>query len=199
MRIIVLISYFFNIYSMIEINNLEILPCNKGIYINCKIPNLEYYKDIYLDKIIIDSQDTYKYSNPSDSPIYQKEILENTKELQIFIPIQELLIDSTYGKIFFIYINVKGEFAPNTPCGKDTKINLFTIAEYTYIYKRSLQYIKDFQRECNVQKQFIDFILKYKFLQLLLKSKQYDLAIKYWNKLNNNVNKNIYNIYSCNV
>lgn len=55
MRIIVLISYFFNIYSMIEINNLEILPCNKGIYINCKIPNLEYYKDIYLDKIIIDS------------------------------------------------------------------------------------------------------------------------------------------------
>ena len=61
-----------------------------------------------------------------------------------------------------------------------------------------LCYIRQIENECEIPKNFIDSILKYKALELSVRTGNYPLAIKYWNKYFSNSNPNISTIKTCN-
>lgn len=64
---------------MIKINEARIMPEGDCMIIDVQIHNLEYYDNVYLDSITIDTQDTYIHNGPSQNPIYHNELggLEN--------------------------------------------------------------------------------------------------------------------------
>ena len=54
------------------------------------------------------------------------------------------------------------------------------------IYQQSMKYIRSIESNCDIPKQFIDYILRIKALELALIG-NYLLAIKYWNKFFKNI------------
>ena len=55
------------------------------------------------------------------------------------------------------------------------------------IYQQSMKYIRSIESNCDIPKQFIDYILRIKALELALNTGNYLLAIKYWNKFFKNI------------
>lgn len=60
--------------GMVDINELYITPDNKKMIIDVSIKKKKYYKDVYLDEIIIDTQDTYTETGPSDEWILKRKV-----------------------------------------------------------------------------------------------------------------------------
>ena len=55
---------------MIIFNRVKISQDDRYITIDAEIDNSDYYKDMYIDSVIIDNQDTYTANGPSSNPIY---------------------------------------------------------------------------------------------------------------------------------
>ena len=55
---------------MIVFNNIKITQDNKYLIIDAEIEDNAYYKDMYIDQVVIDNQDTYIQNGPSSNPIY---------------------------------------------------------------------------------------------------------------------------------
>lgn len=68
---------------MIHFNQLEITDDNKYLIIDAQIDDGDYFSNMYLDAIVIDSQDTFILNGPSNSPIYTKTLDDNTKAIYI--------------------------------------------------------------------------------------------------------------------
>lgn len=172
---------------MVEIKKLIVLPNENGIYIDCSVLDMPYFKDIYLDQIIIDTEDTFNVLGPSKVPVYKYKVKGNVKNIQHTVKGLEILTENLSNKLFFVYIITKGIFAADTPCGMDSHANLCVVFDKTTIHKKAIPLIPvDTKCSCTVPKKFIDFILSYKSFILNLKAKNYPLAIKHWKKFNNN-------------
>lgn len=182
---------------MVEFNKLFIIPCNKGIYIDCSILNMPYFKDVYIDKIIIDNQDTFKNGGVSKNSIYSYTIDGNHKEVQISIKDTELLVPTIKGNMFFVYIITKGTCTPDTPCGLDNDTTIGVVVDTYFIYRVGLKYIKEAYNKCDIPRAFIDYILRYKAFQACLDAKEYPLAITYWKKFISSINNKLRNECGC--
>lgn len=66
---------------MLHFNELRLTPDNKCLIIDVEVDNIEYYEDIVLDSIVIDTQDTFIMNGPSNNPLYVKEINEELKHI----------------------------------------------------------------------------------------------------------------------
>ena len=87
---------------MVRFNELRISADSKYLVIDVSVQDLGYYDNVYLQEIIIDSQDTYLSSGPSSTPIYKYTISSNEdlKELRIVVPYQEVVGASLDGMFF---------------------------------------------------------------------------------------------------
>lgn len=55
---------------MIKFNELRITPNNENLIIDVSIEDADYYKNVVLDSIVIDTQDTYVGNGPSSKAVY---------------------------------------------------------------------------------------------------------------------------------
>lgn len=183
---------------MVKFNNLMVIPYNKGIYIDASILDMPYYDNVYLDTIFIDTQDTYNNNGISKTPVYKLKIEGNQKSIKLNIKDTELIVPSMEGTMFFVYILVKGLPSPDVPCGMDELVTLGVCVDSYSIYRKGLDYIKETYNRCEIPKNFIDFILRYKAFQMCLKTRDFPLAITYWNKFYKHSNKVTNSRCSCN-
>lgn len=171
---------------MIDFNELRVSLDGSKLVIDASVKNLDYYKDVYIDAVAIDSQDTYVENDVSTKPIYKYEIGassvgslvtidNNTKPKRIRLELDSKDLGVTINDtLFFIYVIVRGTPSPDTPCG--IVCNLYPI------YQSMIGYIKEVNNECDVPKNFIDALLRFKALELSIRTGHYTQAIKYWNK-----------------
>lgn len=61
---------------MIKFNELRITPNNENLIIDVSIEDAEYFKDVFLDSIIIDTQDTYTIDGPSSKAVFTYTVSE---------------------------------------------------------------------------------------------------------------------------
>lgn len=59
---------------MIQFNELRVSPDGKKLIIDASVKDLQYYNDVYIDAIIIDTQDTYVANGSSTNPIFSYEV-----------------------------------------------------------------------------------------------------------------------------
>lgn len=111
---------------------------------------------------------------------YQEE--PNYKSLKLEISSLESLVDFNKN-LLFVYVKTKGIPAADTPCGMDNQVSMQAVANLYPIYQKFIQYLKEVSGSCTIPKNFIDFLLQFKALQLSIKTGNYIDSTTYWNKL----------------
>lgn len=201
---------------MIQFNELRITPDGKHLIIDASINNSNYYDNVVLDSIIIDTQDTYVPNGPSTNPIYEHKV--DGYDYVYSIPedcnCSPVLVDEdksycfTYGNeegrhvrlilstkdiplnnMLFVYAVAKGTPAPDTPCGFDNAVVMQTVVDLYPFYQNTLCFLKELNNECEIPKGFTDMILRLKALELCIRTGNYPQAIKYWKKFFSNNNR----------
>lgn len=196
---------------MVDFNELRVSPDRKNLIIDVSIKDLSYYENVYIDSIIIDTQDTYIPSGPSNSPIFTYEVVSNVtpvyslpdcgcnqvqdyidkencfetsnnEEKRVRLELDNTALDNHLkGNLFFVYVITKGTPSSDTPCNMDNTINLGVTADTYPIYTNMLNSLKELE-SCSTPKLFTDAFLRFKAFELSIKTGQYSQVINYWNK-----------------
>ena len=196
---------------MVDFNELRVSPDRKNLIIDVSINDLSYYENVYIDSIIIDTQDTYIPSGPSNSPIFTYEVVSNVtpvyslpdcgcnqvqdyidkencfetsnnEEKRVRLELDNTALDNHLkGNLFFVYVITKGTPSSDTPCNMDNTINLGVTADTYPIYTNMLNSLKELE-SCGTPKLFTDAFLRFKAFELSIKTGQYSQVINYWNK-----------------
>lgn len=159
---------------MTQINELRVTPDSKHLIIDVQIQEMDYYENVYLDTITIDTQDTYNVTGPV-KPIMTIPC-DNSKHVRQFID-----IDSIANNLFFVTITTTGEAADDTPCGMSETYTVGVTYDRYPMYLRGMQFLKQLGDNCEVPKDFIDYILQNKAFELSLLTGNNLKAIDYWN------------------
>lgn len=172
---------------MVEFNEIRVSPDGKSLIIDVQVKDMSYYDDIYIDTIFIDTQDSYVENGPSSKPIYTYEALD---EKRVRLELSAELNVSLNDTMFFVYVVTKGAPSEDMPCccGKYTTLG---VAVNLYpIYQKMMYGIKEVECNCNTPRRFIDDMLRFKAIELSIRTGHYTQAIKYWNKFFRNIKNN---------
>jgi hypothetical protein len=199
---------------MIVFNECRIDSEGKYLIVEASVENLDYFKNVFIESIVIDTQDTYSANGPSSNPVYSveldntsyKKVLSETDKTQIYneetleiycdeldtiksvrlrIPVGDLKVDSLNDNIFFVYIGAGGVPDGSTPCGMDNQYTMGIAINMRPIYNMAMGYIRELESSCETPRGFIDMILRLKAFELSLKTGNYQAAFKQWDKLKN--------------
>ena len=166
---------------MLHFNELRYSKDNKYLLIDAAVDSLDYYDNVFIGSIVIDNQDTFVANGPSSSPIYTYSSDNNKKQVRLELPINALNINC-HSDILFIYVIATGTPAANTPCGFDNSKIMGTVINLQDAYNSMLSYIREVEKDCTIPKEFIDTILRFKAIEIGIKTGNYPLVIKYWKK-----------------
>ena len=189
---------------MIRFNELKIE--DNYIIIDVQIEEEKYFKDMYIDSIVIDTQDTFIANGPSSKAIYTKTFNTDTdinkeeivytqgtdkyNRVRIYIDGKDLNVD-IHKTMFFIYVIAGGTPAADTPCRWDENKALHTLVDIQVLYNNMIQYVKELSKDCSTPDNFINAILQFNAVDLALKTNQYPLAIDLWKRFYNNIESNV--------
>ena len=100
--------------------------------------------------------------------------------------------------LLFVYVKTNGTPASDTPCGMDEETTLGVTLYHYPIYNAMMNSIKELEKNCEVPKNFINSILRFKAFELAIDTEHYNQAIIYYNKFIKNVNLNTVTSNKCN-
>lgn len=192
---------------MIIFDQLRLSDDGKRLYVNVHVNEAEYFKDIYLDKIVVKTGDKVleattpelysvdEEGNPVDA-LYVKTFEGNMKEAALVLTANDCM--RTWEKdvekinfkqadmrktLFFVYVRCKGTLGECTPCGLDEMTTVGVTFDEKLLYQRVMDYTKQLADDCNIPIGFIDFILLWNAFKASIETDHYVPAIKYWNML----------------
>lgn len=189
---------------MIRFNELKIE--DNYIIIDVQIEEEKYFKDMYIDSIVIDTQDTFIANGPSSKAIYTKTFNTDTdvkkedniytqgtdkhNRVRIYIDSKDLNID-IHKTMFFVYVIAGGTPTADTPCKWDENKTLHTLVDTQVLYNNMIQYVKELNKDCSTPDNFINAILQFNAIDLALKTNQYPLAIDLWKRFYSDIESNV--------
>ena len=169
-------------------NELRITSDGQHLIIDVSVLSESYYKNVYIDSIVIDNQDTYVGSGPSSNPVYSYYVPNGVSQLtkktysQKHVRLVLTPNDLPLNGLLFVYVRAKGTPAADTPCGLDNITTLGTVTNMYPFYQQAMNYIGELASNCSIPQNFTDYILKLKGLELAIRTGNYPDAIKYFNK-----------------
>ena len=143
---------------------------------------------------------------PSDELTTGVHKYEKGKLVAVTTPIKSYRIeviknDSTLtfkDNLLFVYVKTNGAPASDTPCGMDEETTLGVTLYHYPIYNAMMNSIKELEKNCEVPKNFINSILRFKAFELAIDTEHYNQAIIYYNKFIKNINLNTVTSNKCN-
>ena len=100
--------------------------------------------------------------------------------------------------LLFVYVKTNGTPASDTPCGMDEETTLGVTLYHYPIYNAMMNSIKELEKNCEVPKNFINSILRFKAFELAIDTEHYNQAIIYYNKFIKNISLNKVTSNKCN-
>ena len=172
---------------MIKFTDLRV--SNGHLIISAEVREIEdYYDNVYIDKIKIDSQDTFSSTGPSSSLIYESASFPaETKSITLDLDASDFTDIDMDKTMFFVYAVATGTPSADTPCGMDNVNSLGVTFSLCPIYNETMQYVKEVENTCILPKSFINMILQLKAIQYSINSGHFTQAIKYYNKFYKNL------------
>lgn len=175
---------------------------NGKLIIEASVDSLRYYDRVYISDIIIDTDKTWSANGPSSNPVYKESFEPNkcckeecpcnstteNKNIRMSLTARDLGVSSLDDNIFFVYIIASGYPDMDTPCGMDNSLITGVALNLRPIYNYAMGFIKEVGNSCDVPKGFIDAFLKYKSLELALKTGNYPEAFRMWKYLHGSGN-----------
>lgn len=173
---------------MIRFNELRVTSDRKHLVIDVQIEELDYYQDVFLDTIIIDTQKTFIPTGPSSKPLMTIDC-GRVKHYRDYID-----IDTIADNLFFVYAISVGEPLETTPCGLTEQSILGVTYDKYPMYLQGMSLLNQLNG-CDPAGDLIDYILTHKAFDISLQTGNYLKAIEYWNEFFNEKEKNI--SYKC--
>lgn len=173
-------------------------PSNNTVY-------SQDYNDVYLNYVC------GKIEEPDGAIIYE----DNTKDVKLYSTKGDTTINKVQYKfsvkdlnskftdgdfnhcMLFVYVQVKGYPSESTPCSDDREYILGTVVNLQSMYDIIMSDVREIDDKCRLPMNFINKMLAYNAIDLSIKTGNYPLAIKYWNKVFRN-NTTSTDIKSCN-
>lgn len=190
---------------MIIFDQLRISDDGKRMYINAHVNKADYFNDIYIDSIVIQTADKVSETDPglpTSDYVYIKKAEENAKELNLVLEASDLSRSwesdpnaIAFGRgdmsktLFFVYIKCKGTPGSCTPCRLDEETTLGVVFDENVLHQRVMDYTKELVADCNVPTVFIDFILLWNAFKSAIETEHYIPAIKFFNMMFEEVGK----------
>lgn len=190
---------------MIIWNQLRISDDGKRMYINAHVNNADYFKDIYIDSVVIMTADKIPETDPgtpTSDYIYIKKADDNIKEINLVLTPDDLSKSwesdpkaisfnraDMSKTLFFVYIKCKGTPSSCTPCTLDEQTTLGVVFDENVLHQRVMDYTKDLVADCSVPTAFTDFILLWFAFKSAIETEHYIAAIKFFNMLFDEVGK----------
>lgn len=190
---------------MIIFDQLRISDDGKRMYINAHVNKADYFNDIYIDSIVIQTADKVSETDPglpTSDYVYIKKAEENAKELNLVLEASDLSRSwesdpkaIAFGRgdmsktLFFVYIKCKGTPGSCTPCRLDEETTLGVVFDENVLHQRVMDYTKELVADCNVPTAFIDFILLWNAFKSAIETEHYIPAIKFFNMMFEEVGK----------
>lgn len=190
---------------MIIFDQLRISDDGKRMYINAHVNKADYFNDIYIDSIVIQTADKVSETDPglpTSDYVYIKKAEENAKELNLVLEASDLsrswesdpkAIAFNRGDmsktLFFVYIKCKGTPGSCTPCRLDEETTLGVVFDENVLHQRVVDYTKELVADCSVPSAFIDFILLWNAFKSAIETEHYIPAIKFFNMMFEEVGK----------
>lgn len=190
---------------MIIFDQLRISDDGKRMYINAHVNKADYFNDIYIDSIVIQTADKVSETDPglpTSDYVYIKKAEENAKELNLVLEASDLsrswesdpkAIAFNRGDmsktLFFVYIKCKGTPGSCTPCRLDEETTLGVVFDENVLHQRVMDYTKELVADCSVPSAFIDFILLWNAFKSAIETEHYIPAIKFFNMMFEEVGK----------
>lgn len=181
---------------MVQFNELRIIPNGTRLIIDVSVRDLEYYTNVYLDSIIVDTQDTYLDSGPSSTPVYSKKIEGDVKSFRVEIGKGDLL-PALDNNMFIVYVKTKGIPSADTPCGMDNEYTIGVTLWLCPMYDYMMGYVREVERKCVVPRNFINAFLRYKAFMVAINTNNYIQAIDYYNRYIRHMKKSEVKIDNC--
>lgn len=164
---------------MIQFNDLQFLT-SKTLRINAEVIDLEYYNSVYIDSIIIDTEDTVCETGPSSDPPFSIDIEGSPKSVNMTLDVSTLLANGP--KMLFVYVRCAGVPYPEPPCGLDNQDTMMPVVDYSTIYDKALAIARCNGKcgcvdgNCEIDTQFANFALQYFRLKEALGAKRWSDA-----------------------
>lgn len=190
---------------MIIFDQLRISDDGKRMYINAHVNKADYFNDIYIDSIVIQTADKVSETDPglpTSDYVYIKKAEENAKELNLVLEASDLskswesdpkAIAFNKGDmsktLFFVYIKCKGTSGACTPCRLDEETTLGVVFDENVLHQKVMDYTKELVADCSVPSAFIDFILLWNAFKSAIETEHYIPAIKFYNMMFDEVGK----------
>lgn len=149
---------------MIDFKHLEFLN-SKTLRVSVEVKDLDYYTNVYIDSIIIDTEDTVCETGPSDNPARTIHYDGNLKSINTTIDVSDIVSDGP--KMLFVYIRCTGTPAVNTPCGLDNQDSMMPVVDYQSVYDSALKLARCTSKcgcadgNCHIDVVFANFALQY--------------------------------------
>lgn len=189
---------------MVRFNDLKISSDGSCFTVNVSVDSASYYVKRYITGIYIDSDSTFNNStNPSDKAVFISLEESPQKSFKKTFSVGELsgILTSKNFKdhMMYVFVELDGPITGDAPCNSDSDLFLGIAVDWNGIYHRSLDFMKQVTKDCcNIPKEFIDYILRYKALELALKTGHYMVAKNIWDKFFSKRRKTISSICGCN-
>ena len=174
---------------MIIFDRLQISDDGSILNIDVHVNQASYFDNIYIDKVVIQTQDQVSEMDPltpGDSYIYELTAADNTKELHLSLNAStdfETVMSTLSDKLLFVYVVCNGTPDPCTPCRLDELTTLGVTFDEALFYQKVMQYTRQLADGCDVPKEFIDLILLWNGFKAAIETEHYIVAIDFWKKL----------------
>lgn len=173
---------------MVVFQDLRITPDGKELCISASVAPYNFYEGEYISKIEIDTDQTWSPDGPSSSPVYSKEIDGRDKEVSLVLDASEFGWNDFSSHILYVYISVDGGPSMDPGCGWDSLTTLGVVLWWKPIYQKGIQFVrKVVDNCCDISREFIDYILRLKSLELSLRTAQYVQANALFSKWFKNI------------
>lgn len=160
---------------MIEFKSLRI--DNDGQFLIIDVNVIPECNNVYLKSIKLDTHYNFTDIGPSNQAeqLYTDQGSKTDQSFSMRYPLKD------NQAMYFIYVEVKGTPPPDIPCNQD-KTTYTGVAFYLKpIYNAIVPYLKQVERCCEIPKQLIDLLLRYKAIQLSIETGQYRQAMRLYN------------------
>ena len=188
---------------MVRFNVLKISSDGSCFTVNVSVDSASYYTNRYITDIFIDSDTTFNNSTTHSDKAVHVELDEHQKSFIKTFSATELSgilsSRSLKGRMLYVFVELDGAVTGDAPCNSDVDAFLGIAVDWNHIYHGSLKYMKQVTKECcNIPKEFIDYILRIKALELALKTGHYMTAKDLWNKFFSKKKYMVSSICGCN-
>lgn len=190
---------------MVIFDQLRISDDGKRMYINAHVNKADYFNDIYIDSIVIQTADKVSETDlglPTSDYVYTKKVEGNAKELNLVLEASDFSKswesdskDIVFNRgdmsntLFFVYIKCKGTPGSCTPCRLDEETTLGVVFDENVLHQKVMDYTKELVADCSVPTAFIDFILQWNAFKAAIETEHYIPAIKFFNMMFDEVGK----------